>query len=599
MAKKELTRNRKVIILPSFFVVLFLLFIIAPLTFYSLSVGKIYPGISVGKTYLGGLSKEEAKRRLQTQLDSIDHLTFLVPPSYQSNSGKKDFNLSLTTIDFKYNTDSSISNAFDIGHSGQIADDISHIAKLALQKANLGVSYSLDEAKLNKFISDLAGEATSSPLYPSINYENGKVKIVKGEAGTEIDYAQLRNTIAEHLAMADTTVITIPFFSIDPSLRESEVQSLQERAEKLIGKKIILTADGDTFTLTTGDIIEAIDPDGSFTDTQINEFVGLAANKFNKQPQEAAFIITPSSDGTLAKVDEFAPGKDGISVQIQELTKQLSAALADLENSEKTEITINVAITKVPPKIKTADVNNLGIKELLGRGTSRFKGSIPSRIYNVNLATNRLNGILVPPGETFSFDLSVGDVSKYTGYKEAYIIKDGKTILGDGGGLCQVSTTLFRAVLNAGLPIVERYAHAYRVGYYEQDSPPGIDATVYTPSVDFKFLNDTGHYILIQSKTDSKYLTEVFEIYGTSDGRKATISKPVITSQSPPPPDEYADDPTIPTGVIKQVDHAAWGAKVYFDYSVERNGENIYQKRFVSTYRPWSNKFLRGTGPAQ
>ena len=113
------------------------------------------------------------------------------------------------------------------------------------------------------------------------------------------------------------------------------------------------------------------------------------------------------------------------------------------------------------------EINTYGIKELVGVGYSRFEGSHAERIHNIRTGSEKLNGMIIKPGETFSFVEALGDISRATGYKQAYIIKEGKTVLGDGGGICQVSSTLFRAALNVGLPIVERNAHAYRVAYYE------------------------------------------------------------------------------------------------------------------------------------
>ncbi len=133
------------------------------------------------------------------------------------------------------------------------------------------------------------------------------------------------------------------------------------------------------------------------------------------------------------------------------------------------------------------------------------------------------------------------------------------------------------------------------MSYYEQDSLPGLDATVFAPSYDLKFKNDTPGYILIQTKTDRNNYTLTFEIYGTSDGRKAEITKPVILSQTPSPPDLYQDDPTLPKGVVKQVDWKAAGAKVSFDYKVTKGGETIFQKNFFSAYQPWQAIYLRGT----
>jgi vancomycin resistance protein YoaR len=262
-------------------------------------------------------------------------------------------------------------------------------------------------------------------------------------------------------------------------------------------------------------------------------------------------------------------------------------------------VTIKLPIITTSPAIRTADVNTLGIKEIIGKGISYFRGSIPSRIHNIQLASSKLNGILIPPGETFSFNQALGEVSQSTGYKEAYIIKEGRTVLGDGGGVCQVSTTLFRAALNAGLPIVERHAHAYRVSYYEQSSDVGLDATVFDPTADLKIKNDTPTHILIQAQVDTKKNTLIFELYGASDGRKATISKSRAWDQIPPPPDLYQDDPTLPPGKVKQIDWKAWGAKVAFDYRVERNGEILQNRTFYSNYRPWQAIYLRGPGTIQ
>ena len=275
----------------------------------------------------------------------------------------------------------------------------------------------------------------------------------------------------------------------------------------------------------------------------------------------------------------------------------ISGNLRTLEALEEKTAPLDIPVETTPPEIQTADVNNLGIKEMIGKGSSRFAGSIASRIYNIGLASSKFNGILVAPEEVFSFNNALGDVSGYTGYKQAYIIKDGKTILGDGGGVCQVSTTLFRAALAAGLPIVERRAHSYRVSYYEQDSAAGLDATVFAPTTDLKFKNNTPGHLLIQTRFDPKALTLVFEIYGTDDGRIASTTKPVVTSVVPPPPDLYQDDPTLPQGTVKQVDFKAWGAKASFDYVVKKDGEVIFEKTFYSNFKPWQAVYLRGTGP--
>ncbi len=311
-------------------------------------------------------------------------------------------------------------------------------------------------------------------------------------------------------------------------------------------------------------------------------------------------IHIPATDALFAfqdnKVVTFRPSSDGQEVNMQLVKNIVEGKTLNVTSLEKPQtIVINIPIIVVKPKITTEKVNSLGIKELISSGTSLFQHSIPNRIFNITLASTRLNGILVAPNEVFSFDNALGDVSAFSGYQQAYVIQNGRTVLGDGGGVCQVSTTFFRALLNAGLPIIERHAHAYRVGYYEQDSPPGFDATIYVPSVDLKFKNDTGNYILIQTTIDPSVERLTFSLYGTKDGRTVSISKPVITNQTTPPAPLYQDDPTLPKGVIKQIDFAAPGASVYFTRQVNKNEKEIISDKFVSNFQPWRAVYLRGT----
>lgn len=307
-------------------------------------------------------------------------------------------------------------------------------------------------------------------------------------------------------------------------------------------------------------------------------------------PEEGLFNF---ADG---QVVEVRPAINGHAIDTAKLKQQIKTHLlaAAYTKTEQT-VTLPIPVVTIKPKVTVDNINDLGIKEVIGEGTSLFQHSIEGRAFNVNLAASRLNGILIPPSKTFSFTETIGDISSLSGYKQAYVIENGKTVLGDGGGVCQVSTTLFRAALNAGLPIVERNPHAYRVGYYEQDSGPGIDAAIYSPSVDLKFKNDTDNYILVQSAADMTEQRLTFWLYGTKDDRQTIIGTPVIESESPAPEALYQDDPTLPKGQVKQVDFAAAGANVYFTRTVKKQGKVIQSDKFVSNYRPWQAIYLRGT----
>src|SRR3989339_1539532 len=407
---------------------------------------------------------------------------------------------------------------------------------------------------------------------------------------SEIDINEIESKILSNISLQVNEEFNFNTKEVDTSLKPTELENYKMRATKLIGKEIIFIFEEHTIKLSDNDLLELLDPKGVCNQEAIEDQIEKASRTVNRNPQDSVFIV----ENNIVK--EFTPSKDGITINEDKLVENIWIALNSLLNSDSKAVTLDIPVIIYPAKIKNEDVNDLGINTLLGRGDSNFKGSIANRIYNVNLAQSRFKGVLIPPNEEVSFNNILGDVSSLTGYKAAYVIKDGKTVLGDGGGVCQVSTTLFRALLSAGLPILERRAHAYRVGYYEQGFPPGLDATVYSPTTDLKFSNDTPAHILIQPSIDLNNLILTFEIYGTHDGRIATTTKPIISSQTAPPPDLYVDDPTLSAGIVKQIEHKAWGAKVIFDYKVTRGDEILIDQRFTSNFRAWGAVFLKGTG---
>ncbi|PIZ63539.1 hypothetical protein COY16_01785 [Candidatus Roizmanbacteria bacterium CG_4_10_14_0_2_um_filter_39_13] len=327
-----------------------------------------------------------------------------------------------------------------------------------------------------------------------------------------------------------------------------------------------------------------------YSESPIKEFIKIAEETYNFSPENALFSFKNG------KVTEFKTHKNGAEIQSEEFYIEINSAIQTItKNQPNKQVLLKEKV--VEPTITLAQANNLGIEELIGEGISDYSHSINSRIHNLILAASKFNGLIVQKDAIFSFNTNIGDISSSTGYQPAYIIKEGRTVLGDGGGVCQVSTTMFRAALNTGLPIIERTAHAYRVSYYENDSEPGYDATIFTPSVDFKFKNNTPGAILIQTEVDKANKILSFKFYGQSDGRSVTFSPVTVWDVVPPPDPLYEDDPTQPAGSVRQVDYAAWGAKARFDYKVfDVNNNMTIDKTFTSSYRPWKAVFLRGTG---
>jgi vancomycin resistance protein YoaR len=245
---------------------------------------------------------------------------------------------------------------------------------------------------------------------------------------------------------------------------------------------------------------------------KIRSYLKNLSKEIDIAPISARFSINKGEIG------EFAPSQKGRVLNVPESLQLIVAALTSSSLAIKN---IELVIDGVEPELTLDKVNNLGINALLGLGESDFTDSPNQRVRNINTGSNKLNGALLRPGQEFSFNQSIGSVDALNGYLPELVIKRGTLVPEYGGGLCQVSTTLFRAAAVAGLAILERHPHSIPVRYY---NPQGFDAAVYPGFSDLRFKNDTAAHILIQSKISGSKL--YFEIYGTDDGRRVTIDGP-------------------------------------------------------------------------
>ncbi len=377
-----------------------------------------------------------------------------------------------------------------------------------------------------------------------------------------------------------------------------ELLKLKSNGEQVTKQAYLITRQGSALTrlkerlqillgLRTFEFTSAIDYD----EAPIADTLKLLELQYNIEPKNALFELK----GT--KVSAFATEKNGLMVNSDEVKRAIRSTLTNRAVLSYASKPLAFVVTSrvVKPQVALAQANTQGITELIGEGMSDYTHSIPGRIHNLLLASDKLHGTLIPKGAVFSYNDTVGEISARTGYQQAYVIVNGRTELGDGGGVCQTSTTLFRTAINTGLPITEWTAHAYRVGYYENDSKPGRDATVYSPSVDLKFRNDTPAAILIQVEKDLENMTLTYRFWGKKDGRTIMISDVSTSGAVPAPPDRFQDDPTLKKGVTKQVDWAAGGLRAWFDYKVTKGSEVIQEKTFVSNYKPWQAVYLVGT----
>ncbi len=307
-------------------------------------------------------------------------------------------------------------------------------------------------------------------------------------------------------SFADTTTVTIP-------------------ANLLAGWK-------GSYTIPVHNLVKA----GQWS---IDDYVKVGYLKVGKfKPQSKTFQYNPKE---VYKWTKQIAGSVNTEAQEPELTlengyatnfvapiigKQLdryNSSLKILQSLELGQTTLELAIQSTQPQRLLSDLNDLGITELIGRGESKFTGSPANRRHNIRVGTNKIKGVIIKPGEEFSFNKFLGPVEASAGFLPELVIKGNETIPELGGGLCQVSSTTFRAAMHAGLPITQRRNHSYAVQYY---SPQGTDATIYPGVIDLRFKNDTGNSILIWPYfKDTDIL--VFDFYGTRDGRQVKLNQPI------------------------------------------------------------------------
>ncbi len=552
---------------------------------------KIFPFVKVANLDLSGKTKEEAEIILNNFIKEQK------PANLKLVFENKNWSLSLEELKLDFSPSSSAEKAFLIGRKESLFHSLEEQKKAFWQKINLNLEISLNLELLKEKTATLAGQINLPAIPPTIQVldfpdpkTGEKILIKEGEPGRKLNEGKLQKILYQKLGYLNKKPINLPVDSVLPFITPEMAQETKKRAEKLLEKKIVLSFDKNSWTIEDKELIDLLSFKNNWDKEKISAYTKGLSQSIDRPAQNALFQFQEG------KVLNFKPAKDGQKLNQEKTNELIIQALNGLEKNEEDKTAkINLPVLLNKAEIATSEVNDLGIKELIGEGNSWFYGSISARIHNIKLAASKLNGILLSPGETFSLNQTIGDISEATGFKQAYIIQQGKTILGDGGGVCQISTTFFRAALDAGLPIEERHPHAYRVSYYEYNSQPGFDASIYAPSADFKFKNDTPAHILIQTSVNTASSKLTVSFYGTSDGRVAYISKARIWDQSPPPPDLYQDDPNLPKGTVKQIDFKAWGAKTAFDWKVTRGDEVLQERSCYSTYRPWQAIYLRGT----
>lgn len=558
---------------------------------------KVLPGVStVYGVDMTGMTAVEVRSELENRFTYAEDATFVFRYREQS------WEYSAAELGVTLDLDATVEAIFNAGRESSPVGDLWD--QWAIYRNGYAVSpiVTYNESMAEQIVREIAAEINQPVRDATISIRTGQAIAAPSQIGREVDIQPTLDALRQDvLSLAASSTVELYVSETQPAITDATTAAalanrvLDPRGVTFfIPPELNLTA--GPWTATPDSLenmlrIERVDnPDGTayydvyVTDEQARDFLANVAPDLTIEPVNARFVF----DETTEQLQVIDAGRDGRTLNIDATMPAFQAAAFSQDNRTVPLVFSDVRAAVNPDMTKT----ELGIIELVNQRTTSFSGSTPARLTNVQVAAERFHGIVIPPNGVFSFNQWLGDVSLESGFEEALIIYGDQTITGVGGGVCQVSTTVFQAAFYAGFPILERVPHGYRVSYYEQgDSILGLDATVYSPIVDFKFRNDTDAHLLIETYVNPSNFTLTFKFYGTSPNRRVVVDGPNIVNTQPPPPPIYRETAGI-TGT-RQVDYAVPGAEVYVYRDVyDAQGNLIIQgEEFYSNYVPWPAQY--------
>ncbi len=578
---------------------------------------RVYEGVYTEGIPLGGLTVDEAADAIR------DALTPYPGAAVTLRYGAQAWELAPADLGVDVNAAATAAAAFAVGRHEPVLTYESSLLDLLTDllydlmdqwyALNTGIDIEpvlrVDDARLSATLRAIAADVDLAPQEGQISIEGLRATGTPGKLGRQVNLNATRTALMELVAAGKGGSAPLVVRELRPTV--IAVDDALQRAQALAERRLVLVAetlDGrqehpiDAARLAEWlQLTPTIGPDGGVDlgMTLDRERVAALVSELAGQ------LDRPMRDGTIdwdgQGVVVLAHSERGQQLDVEASVAAIEAALvgevAPAASVAAGEVGatehITLPMTLLEPRVDTTRVAEMGIVELVSEGVSSFRGSPAERVHNIVTAADKFQHVVVPPGEVFSFNQNVGSVSAANGFTDALVIAGDRTAVGIGGGVCQVSTTAYRAAFFGGFPIVERHAHGYVVGWYGE---PGMDASIYTPSVDFRFRNDTQHYLLIKSYVNTAKGTLTFRIYGTKPGRSVEMVRQPATNVQPAPPPLYQEDAKLAKGQIKQVDWAVKGMDVVIKRVIRYADGAVKEENIVSKYRPWRAIYLYGPG---
>lgn len=579
--------------------------------------GKFYPGVTIGGEHVGGRFFGEVAAQLGERAGTLttNGLTITLRGSKGTREVKVPaFAVGLTPDNFvSYFSlgawEEVVLRAYAYGRSGSFTSRVAE-QLAALRFKNFALTANMNTEAVQSLLSRELKNFFVKAVPAQFVWDGYSVTITPEKSGEKLSEEELMKTVQRRLASFDTGVLYARAVADTPAATAEKLEPFLKLANDVARSTRI------SFRYGTGRWIVAGRTLASWLTLKTDREIGIDRKKLEQflSKTVAPLIDDPPRNSRFEMRDgmlvETVPGKSGNVVDVARTVERveqivyavqkayaahnnlqlaLLVALGEANKPIQTgTIEIPIEIIRADPQITKVAVDALGIKEQVGFAKTSFKGSSADRRHNIEVGVAKLNGILIAPGEEFSAVAAIGTTTEAEGFVKEFVIKENRSVKELGGGLCQIATTLFRMALNAGLPITERVNHRYVVSYYG----PGLDATIYDPKPDFRFMNDTGNYLLLQGKVEGD---EVFlELYGLRDGRSVMISVPELSDELPAPEAAYIPAPELPVGEIQCSETPRAGITADVTYTVRYADGGVNEQRFHSVYQPWQKICLVG-----
>jgi len=559
---------------------------------YALSV---YPRVYCANNLkLTGLEVKEVKALMDILVKKIKKQGFSF--SAQTEMGEKsvviqptqialtDPDLSRHLITFEVNK--TLENAFQVGRGLNFYQRIKKTILSLTKDQIIDLVFEINQAEFRQVLEENFKELEKPAQNAHLSIFIKELVLEQESKGFTLDYDKSIEQLKEELKNFENKEIKITTIFEEPLIKAKDSEKAFIQAKDLFesapytliykNKEWVLSdiKVAEWFEFKKGGFNKVI---LGFNQQKIQEYLQEIAKEIDIDPIKPQFEIEDE------RVIEFQVGQPGLVLNIEENAIIIAQRIL---NNEKQ---VDLKIEKTEPVSLPKDIDNFGIKELIGEGNSNFAGSPKNRRYNIKIGAEKLHGILIKPDQEFSLVQALGKINKEEGFLPELVIKGNRTIPEYGGGLCQIGTTMFRLALNTGLPITERRPHSYRVSYYE---PAGTDATIYNPWPDLKLINDTNHHLLLQTEIKGNEL--IFKFYGTLDGRIVETTKPELSNITSPGPIQYVETTELLPGEKKKIESAHAGASAEFKNIITFSNGVVREDVWKSYYRPWPEVWLIG-----